>query len=83
MVAQIVPFPLCHRAGLVRRQAHRITELSPRAGERHLARQLQLQRETLLRKGVAPEIVDCELVALERAIRTAIWSVVLTPGGAA
>jgi hypothetical protein len=56
----------------------------PEAAEKHLAVQLERQRTVLMRRGVAPELADEHVAALEAAIRGALWSAVTrTPGGAA
>jgi hypothetical protein len=53
------------------RQATRIAELPGHAAEPYLSRQLQMQRDALLRKGVDPAIVEQEIGSLEAAIRHA------------
>jgi hypothetical protein len=40
-------------------------------GERYLQNQLRVQRETLERRGVEPDIVAAEIGSLELAIRSA------------
>jgi hypothetical protein len=81
--ATVLPFPLVRREHFITKQARRAAELSPAAGEKHLLAQVKIQREALARKGVASEIIDREATQLESAIRAAIWSAVLRPGGAA
>lgn len=83
MTAIVVPFPLTRRPHFIRKQARRVAELSPAAGERHIAAQIKVQRDALMRKGVNAELVKRETVQLESAIRAAIWAAVLTPSGAA
>jgi hypothetical protein len=56
--------------------------MNPAAGERYIQRQIQVQRETMERRGIAPEVIDAELKALEAAIRAALWQIVMrVPGG--
>jgi hypothetical protein len=50
------------------------------AGERHLVRQLRIQRENLQRRDIAGAIIDREVATLDAAIRAALWRAVLTPG---
>ncbi|MGN6285199.1 MAG: DUF6074 family protein [Afipia sp.] len=80
-MAEIIPFPLAHRRAFVERHARLIAGMSAEAGERHLIRQLEIQFDTLARKGVNCDLVEREVVALRNAIRAALWSAVLTPGG--
>ena len=47
--------------------------MRPKAGERHLDRQLSIQAENLDRKGIPSEIIEREVAALETAIRAAMW----------
>lgn len=68
MHAQVLPFPLARRRDLVDRQAHWFVAQSHRAAERNLKRQLELQRQTLLRRGVATERADREVELLRAAI---------------
>lgn len=82
-MAEVLPFPPARRRGFVQRQAARAAEMSPGAGERHLAQQIQIQRDTMVRRGIDPEIVEREMRKLETALRNVLWRVVLTPGGAA
>lgn len=42
--------------------------MHPEKADAHLGRQLDLQRETLTRKGVEPARIDVELVGLRDAI---------------
>ena len=72
-MAQVLPFPLARRRDLVRRQASFYTDQRPYAAETNLARQLQVQADTLLRKGVAPEVVAAEVECLKGAIRAEVW----------
>lgn len=77
----VLPFPLRRRVAFVDRQARHIAGMNAEAGERHLAYQIKLQRDTLSRKGVDPARIDAEIKALEAAIRAALWRAVLAPGG--
>jgi len=82
-MAEVVPFPLARRRGLVLRQAEWFAQQSPAAAEANLLRQVQIQREALLRRGVDPCVVERECSGLVGAIRAVVWALVLTPGGAA
>lgn len=83
MMAAVIPFPLARRVAYVRRQVHRVVELSGDAGERYIAQQVQLQRDAMVRKGVAFELIEVEMRCLESAIRSELWRHVFAPGGAA
>lgn len=80
----VVPFPRTRHRPFVQRHARRMAEYPPSTAEKHLAAQLNIQRDTMLKRGIATAIIDRELRALETAIRTELWHLVLrTPGGAA
>lgn len=83
MSAEIVPFPLWRRAGYLRRQAAYICSLNPAAGERHIARQLEVQRKVLMSRGVTSSTVEAELAALRIAMAVQMFRGVYRPGGAA
>ena len=83
MTATLFAFPLTRRRHFITKQAHRAAQLSPEAGERHIAAQVKTQRDAMARKGISAEIIERETAQLESAIRAAIWSAVLLPGGAA
>lgn len=69
MPASLIPFPSRRRIGFIHRHARRLTELSGRSAERYLTQQLRVQAETMLRKGISPELVARERQHLETAIR--------------
>lgn len=80
-MAEVLPFPLAARVDFVERHARLIAGMSAEVGEAHLQRQLKVQADTLARKGVAPELIESELKALESAIRAALWRNVFAPSG--
>lgn len=80
-MAEILPFPLARRRGFIERHARLIAGMNAEAGERHLIRQLEIQFDTLERKGIDCDVIEREVLALRSAIRNALWSAVLTPGG--
>lgn len=80
-MATVLPFPLARRQTFIRRQANWYLGQGEGAAERNLRRQLQVQRDTLTRRGVDPPRALAETAALEAAIRAAIW--LLQRGGAA
>jgi len=77
-MADIVPLPLARRKALILRQGAWFAEQSPHAAEINLQRQIQVQRDALTRRGVAPDVVARECRELESAIR----AVVENAGGA-
>jgi hypothetical protein len=83
MMAVILPFPRVRDRRFVTRHARRMADLCTAAAENHLATQLDLQRRTMLRRGIDHTMVDEQIRALEMAVRAELWRVVLTPGGAA
>jgi hypothetical protein len=68
-VGVILPFPLARRRAFVRRQAEWFVSQPRHAAEKNLRHQINVQADVLLRKGVAPEVVEREAADLERAIR--------------
>jgi hypothetical protein len=72
-LAEVVPFPLVRRRDLIMRQAQWFAEQSRSAAERNLRRQVHVQRETLLRRGIPPEVVEQQCAEMEAAIRAAAW----------
>lgn len=82
-MAVVLAFPLSRRVRLIRRLANRISDMSARGAEQTLFCQMQIQRDALLSKGVAPATVDQQVRSLEGAIRAELWRIVLLPGGAA
>ena len=82
-MAEVIPYPLARRVDLVRRQADRVLELDAAAGDRHILRQVDVQRQALLRKGCDPNAVEAQCQALEGAMRAEVWKIVLTGRGGA
>lgn len=79
MPALVLPFPLARRRDLVGRQAQWFAAQSHQAAERNLKRQLQVQRETLLRRGVSAERAESEVATLQAAIRREVGRNLVTP----
>jgi hypothetical protein len=82
-MAEIVAFPPSRRIAYVRRQAEFVLGMNREAGERHITRQVSLQRGILLSKGVDPGAVEAACGELESALRAALWKAVFQPPGAA
>jgi hypothetical protein len=71
-MSRVVPFPLARRRAFIQRQAKRAAVLNAAACERHIARQIEIQRDTMLRKGIDEDLVRRELSRMESAIRNAL-----------
>lgn len=82
MTADILAFPLNRRLGYIRRQGDWLASMSAKAADSVLLQQLQVQRDTLLRKGVDLVAVEVQLKELEDAIRAEVWKLVMTGGSA-
>ena len=82
-MSRVLSFPRVRHRPFVAKHAANVAEMSEAAGERYLGQQLDVQRQTMLRRGIAPDLVEREVKALELGIRAALWRMVLTPGGAA
>jgi hypothetical protein len=83
MTCKIVAFPSVRRIGYIRKLARMLASCSVKGGERSLAVQLRAQQQAMLRRGLAPEVVDRELRSLELAVRARLWSIVMQGGDAA
>ena len=68
MCTKVVPFPLSRRRALVCKQAWILSGLAPKSAQRHLAHQLKVQHDALMRRGVDPDRIERELASLERTI---------------
>ena len=49
----------------------------------HLRRQLDLQRQTMERRGIDPARIRAELMSIEGNVRAVVWRLLLVSGGAA
>lgn len=82
-MAEVIPFPLARRVGLIRKQASFALSMKADSGERQIRRTIEQQRESLIGKGCSPEVVNLHCAQLEGAIRAAMWGQVFGHGGAA
>jgi hypothetical protein len=64
----VLPFPRFRDRAYVHRHALRMAT-SPSTAEKYIAAQLQVQRATMIRRGVGPSLVVDHLSALEIALR--------------
>ncbi len=71
-MSKVLPFPLTRRLIFIDRHARRAASLNQAARETHIARQIEIQRDAMLRKGIDEELICRELSGLERAIRVAL-----------
>lgn len=81
MIATILPFPRSRDVGYLMRQAAYASSLRREKAAAHLRRQIDLQRETMLRRGIAPELVEMEMDRLEIALVAATRRVVSASHG--
>ncbi|WP_224741623.1 DUF6074 family protein [Bradyrhizobium sp. 2S1] len=72
-MADIIAFPIVRRRAFIRRQATRVAELNTVAGERYIRQQVSCQAESMRRKGIAERQIAFETIAMEAAIRAALW----------
>jgi hypothetical protein len=70
MSAVVYPFPLARRRPLIERQVRYATAISPDAALRHIQQQLDVQAETMRRRGIDEDIIARELGCMEAAIRS-------------
>jgi Family of unknown function (DUF6074) len=83
MSGVILPFPRARDRGFVARHAALMESSTTDAAERHLFTQLDVQRRTMLKRGIDPDVAEEHIRALELAIRVELWRRVIRPGGAA
>ena len=76
---QIVLFPLARRESVVTRLAAQMATRQPYAAEKYLQQQLRRQIDALHRRQVSDGIVEREVRALESAVRSELWRLLLTP----
>lgn len=74
MTAEIVPFPLASRRSMILRQARYAAVLNPDAAERHIQRQLKIQRQAMRRRGINEHLIAREINCLENSIRSTLLS---------
>jgi hypothetical protein len=74
MTAEIVPFPLASRRSMILRQARYAAVLNPDAAERHIQRQLKIQRQAMRRRGINEHLIAREINCLENSIRFTLLS---------
>jgi hypothetical protein len=79
----IIPFPRTRNRSFVLKHAARMAMLPVKTAEKHLAYQLDVQAQTMARRGISPEVIQNEIQSLERAIRAELGKVVVSGGGAA
>jgi hypothetical protein len=79
MTATVLAFPLARRFDYIRRQARWYCDQNHRSAEANLYHQMQVQRDTLLAKGVDGEAVEREVRALEVAIRNETRRLIFEP----
>jgi hypothetical protein len=68
-MAKVFPFPLASRRKMIERQARYASSLNPTAAERHIQRQIKIQHDAMLRRGIREDLIASELRCLENSIR--------------
>jgi hypothetical protein len=79
MTAAILPFPILRRHGFIQKQASHAALMNPAAGFRYLQRQLDIQAETMRRKGIHEDLIQREVHRMGRAIRAEFAGKLLQP----
>jgi len=83
MGAEIIPFPLARRRAFIQRHAARIAEASATTARKLLAHSVQVQVDTMRRRGIGVDAIAREAKALEAALRYEQWRLVRQRGGVA
>jgi Family of unknown function (DUF6074) len=76
---KVVPFPAARRGPFIHKHAARMATLSQTKADAYLHQQLQVQAQTMRRRGIAEEVIAGEIKHLESAIRSELWKCILTP----
>ena len=81
----VYQFPRTRDRHFVCRHAQLMARYNEKAAEKHLTVQLDVQRRTMLKRGIDPALAEQHIQALELAIRAELWRRLLAPapGGAA
>jgi Family of unknown function (DUF6074) len=82
-MAEVIPFPRVRDRRYVLRHARRMASLPERTAEKPLRRQLKIQVETMLKRGIDPDLIERERAALELAVRIELRRMMLSSGGVA
>jgi hypothetical protein len=69
MTATVFPFPIVRRRAFIRKQVAHAALINPDASVRYLQHQLDVQAETMRRKGIAEELVQRELRCMRSALQ--------------
>jgi hypothetical protein len=80
---EIVPFPAVRRVGLIKNLAWQLASYRPDSAARTFARQLDAQRDAMARRGIATDVIEREVGALEIAVRAMHWRITPCGGDAA
>jgi hypothetical protein len=76
---KVVPFPAARRSAFIHKHAVLMAKSSQAKADAHLRQQLQIQAETMRRKGIADDVIGAELRRLEAAIKNELWTCILLP----
>jgi uncharacterized protein DUF6074 len=79
----IIPFPTMHRVKLIKNLAWQLATYRSGSAAQTFARQLDTQREAMARRGIAPDVIEREIAALEIAVKKMHWRITLYGGDAA
>ena len=83
MGAEVVPFPVVRRLAFLERQVAVAASLRPTASARYISYQLQVQANTMRRKGMAEHYIADEIAAMETEILRGLDLRLADDGGAA
>ena len=77
--AKIILFPLARQWPLVSKLARQMAGQMPARAEKTLRAELQRRIDALHRQGLSDQAVEREVRALESAVRSELWRLVLLP----
>ena len=79
MTAIVLPFPIVRRHGFIQKQASHAALMNPDSGVRYLQHQLDIQGETMRRRGIDEDLIQRELRCMRHALQDAFAGNVLQP----
>ena len=77
--AAVFPFPIIRRHGFIRKQASHAALMNPDSGVRYLQHQIDVQAETMRRRGINEDLIQRELHCMRRALQTEFAGNIMQP----
>jgi hypothetical protein len=79
MTAIVFPFPILRRHGFIRKQSSHAALMNPDSGVRYLQHQIDVQAETMRRRGINEDLIQRELHCMRRALQAEFSGNIMQP----